>query len=552
VPPDQPLTVSFAGCGGRELLCAALAERRVIAMRHSLRKPPAPRLKINRAIRAWHRPCRNPSLKRWSLAFETLACSREVVCFRFDATGTVRRILVREPESIHSLLAELTGSSLQDLLGRRTSSLLLAACSRSQTSGHSEELGCALDSSQGLRWFFGTVKYCANDNQTRPFFHLTLQHASQRSRLNVEQCEVESLTDSALDLAGIGRWQADLQTGSFRCSDSFLRILKASGHPRERANEFLWSVTHACYETATETHETFATHTLEQDIQFRLPSGDVQTIRACTAYRPADAGLPYQFTGVVQEVTARRAEQSRLVALSHELTERAHSEEALRRLSQDLMRARDLERRNIARELHDTAGQNLAALKMAVGRIAAFLPTSTVLTNDCLNLADDVARQIRTLSYLLHPPMLDEVGLASALRLYVRGFSDRSRIEVCLTISPTFGRLSPRAEIALFRVVQEALTNIYRHSGSQTARINLLRNLGNVHLEVQDDGRGLTGSAGYIKAGAPGVGIAGMRERLRELNGVLEMESAPGCGTIVRAIIPDSSSYPDPRFSPPA
>jgi len=151
-----------------------------------------------------------------------------------------------------------------------------------------------------------------------------------------------------------------------------------------------------------------------------------------------------------------------------------------------------------------------------------------------------VSDEIRTLSYLLHPPLLDEIGLESALKDYVDGFSERSKIAVQLNMDADFGRLSTEAEIALFRVVQECLTNIHRHSGSSTASIRIARENGTVSLEVRDEGKGIPADKLLVvnSTGTLGVGFRGMRERLRQLGGSLEVQS-DGNGTLVAATLQD-------------
>jgi signal transduction histidine kinase len=154
-------------------------------------------------------------------------------------------------------------------------------------------------------------------------------------------------------------------------------------------------------------------------------------------------------------------------------------------------------------------------------------------------LVEQTLTEIRTVSHLLHPPLLDEVGLASAIRGFIEGFRQRSKIKVNLIIDPGFKRLSPELEIAIFRVIQESLTNVHRHSGSQTALVRLARKHGCAHVEVSDEGRGLPPDkqTSLNSPGTMGVGVRGMRERIRQLGGVLQIESK-GKGTTVTATLP--------------
>jgi PAS domain S-box-containing protein len=217
--------------------------------------------------------------------------------------------------------------------------------------------------------------------------------------------------------------------------------------------------------------------------------------------------------------------------------------ESLRDLSARLLRMRDDEQRRLARELHDSVGQLLAAIGMNNAVVSAEAARLTPATAKCLaengGLVDEVSREIRTISHLLHPPLLDEAGLASALRWYTEGFAKRSRIEVNLEIPPDMGRMPNYAEIAMFRVVQECLTNIHRHSESATATIRIQRQANRVLLEVQDHGKGIAKEKleKFTRTGRVGVGFGGMRERLRQLGGTLEIQSGEW-GTLVCAVLP--------------
>jgi len=222
-------------------------------------------------------------------------------------------------------------------------------------------------------------------------------------------------------------------------------------------------------------------------------------------------------------------------AMYRDITERKEAEAALRRLSGRLLRLEEQERRRLARELHDTTAQSLAALSMnlsVVGESADVLsPRAQAAMAEAVALADQCLRELRTVSYLLHPSELEELGLESALSRYIDGFIQRSGIPVEAEVSPGLGRLPPDVEMTVFRVVQECLTNIHRHSGSSTARLRLIRGPSTLFLEVEDAGHG-------IREDAPsGVGIASMRERVQQLDGRLEIASHAG-GTTVKATIP--------------
>ena len=223
-------------------------------------------------------------------------------------------------------------------------------------------------------------------------------------------------------------------------------------------------------------------------------------------------------------------------------TELAAANDGLRELTGRLMQSQDEERRRIARELHDSVGQSLAAMTMNLQGIIAEVERLDQIkkaANDTLQLAHGMNKEVRTVSYLLHPPLLDEAGLASALRWYAQGFSERSNIQVELDIPEDFGRTSQEIETAIFRTAQECLTNIHRHSGSRVAKVRLMRDADRVCLQVEDEGGGIPAEklSEVNSSGTPGVGTRGMRERLRQLGGTLEIQS-DSTGTTVEALVP--------------
>jgi PAS domain S-box-containing protein len=232
------------------------------------------------------------------------------------------------------------------------------------------------------------------------------------------------------------------------------------------------------------------------------------------------------------------------LGIARDITERKRAEESMRQLSGRLLRLQDEERRRIARQLHETTAQGLAGLAINLNMVkdsATHLsPRASACLSESLELAEQCSREIRTLSYLLHPPLVDEAGLAPALRWYTAGFGQRSGIEVHVEVSPEFGRLPSEFELTLYRIVQEALTNIHRHSGSKTARICLERRPNEIVLTVADEGHGFPsaalGTAGPESADV-GVGIPGMQERARQLGGRLHIQSGSG-GTTLTAILP--------------
>lgn len=239
-----------------------------------------------------------------------------------------------------------------------------------------------------------------------------------------------------------------------------------------------------------------------------------------------------------------RGQVTKLGCIVLDVTARRNAESAYRRLSSRLLRLQDEERRRIAREMHDSLGQYLTALKINLEVAGASPEQQRIeLLSECVQLANNCLTETRTLSHLLHPPLLDEAGLGSAARWYITGFAERSGIKVDLDIPTDFRRLPLPVETALFRVIQESLTNIHRHSQSTAADIHLGVSDGHVNLAIRDYGKGIPAHVlqRFRQSGTTGVGLAGMRERIYELGGQLDIR-AETQGTTVSASIPIEAS----------
>jgi signal transduction histidine kinase len=207
------------------------------------------------------------------------------------------------------------------------------------------------------------------------------------------------------------------------------------------------------------------------------------------------------------------------------------------------MEMQDQERRRIARDLHDSAGQTIALLLMSIRQMLKELkpgnPDLVKLVNESRVYAEELNREIRTTSYLLHPPLLDEIGLRAALDWYVDGLRQRAGLDVEVNIGPEFERLSRHLELTVFRVIQECLTNIHRHSGSKTAHISIVRDDANVVVQVRDNGRGIAAEKlSKIQAKGVGVGLRGIFERVRQFAGQVHIKSQEGRGTTVVVSLP--------------
>jgi len=338
----------------------------------------------------------------------------------------------------------------------------------------------------------------------------------------------------AEQLMHMGSWQVDLRTGKCTWSKGLYKI---TGIPQKRqvtAEEFLGMIHPADRgviapdaERAIQSHSHF-----QHEYRIVLSDGEVRTIRSRGEAVYDRSGSAVELMGVWRDITEQKRQADQ---------RRANGET----LSRQLMQTRDDDRRRLARQLHETVGQSLAALRMTLGQLAGLLSTENAELKTLLQaanqLADDSIRETRTISYVMHPPLLDEAGLEPALQWYLRGFAQRSGISVESDIQSGVGRFPREIETGVFRVVQEALTNVHRHSGARSAKVAVRKSASHLMAEISDSGRGLPRlrSAEYWGS-PPGVGIAGMRERVVLLHGEFEIASKPGEGTRVRVALPTS------------
>jgi PAS domain S-box-containing protein len=334
----------------------------------------------------------------------------------------------------------------------------------------------------------------------------------------------------AQEMAKIGSWEAELQSLNVIWSEQTHRIFETDPsrfHPtRPKFRELIHPEDRAKVDAA------FVVSLGKRSpstVEYRIvmPDGRVKILEERWQAFHDEEGKPVRVAGTCRDIT-----------------QRVRAEEELQRLSGQLLRLQDEERRRIARDLHDSTGQDLVALATTLSQLHASIPSSSrklrKLASQCQALADQCIREVRTLSYLLHPPMLDEAGLDDAIRHYASGFTERTEIQIELEISPRLGRMKPDVELTLFRVVQESLTNIQRHSGSPQSKIWIERAPGKITLEISDKGSGIPGSPrrqnGKLSLGL-GVGIPSMHERVKLIGGQLDIESGSS-GTTVRVTIP--------------
>lgn len=357
----------------------------------------------------------------------------------------------------------------------------------------------------------------------------TVQDITERKTAEEARRQSEELLRAAFEQVAVGFSMTDLDGRFVKVNEALCGI---TGYSEEE-------LLNASYQAIT--HPEDLPKNLE--IAMSLEAGKLRSMVYQKRYIKK-SGEPVWVQNSVSSMSDGNGKVSGFVALTEDINERKRAEDGIRKLSGQLLHLQDEERRKIARDLHDVTGQDLVALSTTLERLHATTPAtnrkSKKVISQCQGLTDRCIREIRTLSYVLHPPMLDESGLEDAIRHYASGFTERTGIDVRLEITPDFGRLATEEEMALFRVMQESLVNIQRHSGSFSASILLDRNREGILLEMKDSGRGIPGNGqGQNKClSAPGgVGIQSMRERMTQVGGRLEIESSSS-GTTVRAIVP--------------
>ncbi|HYL84667.1 MAG TPA: PAS domain S-box protein [Candidatus Angelobacter sp.] len=357
----------------------------------------------------------------------------------------------------------------------------------------------------------------------------TTQDITKRKQTEEAFRRSEELLHAAFDQVAVGFSMTDLQGRFMKVNEAYCRITGYSEQELLSTN----------YQAIT--HPQDLPENLE--LAMSLVAGRTKSMVYEKRYIRKSGELVW-VQNSVSAVSDSDGRISGFVALTEDITERKRAEDGVRRLSGHLLQLQDEERRRISRDLHDTTGQDLVAVASTLGNLLTTIPASNRKLRksiaQCQALADRCIREVRTLSYVLHPPMLDEAGLADAIRHYVSGFAERTGIEVQLKLSVDFGRLAREEEMALFRVMQESLVNIHRHSGSFSASISLDHTPKGVLLEMKDKGRGMPGNGhgrGKTSWLAGGVGIQSMRERMKQVGGQLDIESSMR-GTTVRATVP--------------
>ncbi len=505
----------------------------------STRPPAIPKMELD------HRsaPAAKPPKARRFATFESLIKTFGEFTLVTDFSATVAAIWSSRRFQKQADPHRLLGHRLSAVIHPRLLEQIKALASQTTALDRRVELHVQLRNSGVSGWFSVCAMPLKRLGEEGFAACLMTRDFTQRIKAQDALTKREALLARAEQVANFGSWEMDLKTNEVKLSPQMMKIY-------ELASDGKWSVD--TYWDRIHPGDRARVHLLIEKsmaagkpydfvARYCAPDGRVRVHLAHTVPLLDASGKVAKAMGVIQDVT-----------------EHAISHQELRRLSQQLMSEQDSHRRHLARELHESAGQSLAALKMTLGRVREALPEGAELAASLLEsaalLADGAVREVRTVSYLLHPPMLDDAGLGPALRWYAAGFAERSGIRATLEIKEPFPRYSQEIETTVFRVVQEALTNVHRYSGSATVEIRVLQEDSQLRVEIRDRGCGIPPSSDSLNRRMDlGVGISGMRERVKQLDGSFDFDSAPGTGSTVRMLLPVLPSKPPrPKFTPPS
>jgi signal transduction histidine kinase len=358
---------------------------------------------------------------------------------------------------------------------------------------------------------------------------LRIQDTTAQHNLEERLRQSEILLQHAEEVADMGTWEYDLKTGHARWSKQLFRLHGLNpSHVPLKIDE-LWRTLN--FKNVEKLRREFET-TVRAGLPFRfsepytLPDGSVRILDGLGAPVTDPAGKIVRVLGVTRDITSHSRTQANMRWLSHQL-----------------LTIRGEEQRRMSRELHETTSQTLAALKMTLAQISRSVPRRNNRIHQLVKASRDLAsaavREVRFVSSFLHPPLLEETGLAVALRSYAKLFAERGGVPVQVHISEDFGRIQKETELTIFRIAQESLTNVHRHARATAASLRVERDDKSVTIEIKDDGIGIFHVIPEATARVPlGVGIAGIRERVDQLHGTFDIISAPGNGTSIRAMLP--------------
>jgi PAS domain S-box-containing protein len=499
-------------------LTTKTGERRVWEYRNTIRTNGAKSLVRGMARDVTERFKIQKDLRDTSARLEAVLDSIDEVAIEFDGAGTFLEIWTTNESRLIRPRARLIGRQLADVIGEDWEGKYREVFSRVLRTGNGEDVEYSLPLTDGPHWFLCRVTpIISADGKARSVCVLA-REITERKRVEQSLRLFRELIDRSNDAIEV----IDPNTLCFL--DVNQGACDMLGYTRE---ELL----------SMSVYDIDLNLTRSRDAQFFRQSLETRSLMAERFYRRKDGSvLPVEIN---VSLTCELG-KSYLVAVGRDISDRKHNESAIRRLTVHLLKTQDVERRIVAREIHDGIGSHITAFALAFARVRRFLdhsnPEHARIIAEFRSLLHDAAAEIRAVSYLLHPPSLEEHGLESALKLLTSGFTDRTGIKTSISLPASLGRFDPEVEVTLFRVTQEALNNIYQHSGSKTAEVSLSRNSDEVVLRIADRGRGHAKTHHENDTGFS-VGITGMRERIRNLGGTFSIVNSPNAGFVVQAQI---------------
>ena len=449
--------------------------------------------------------------------------------FEFDPAGKILCMWSSNAALSFEFRRRRLGSPLHKLLGSARWLFLRRALRRISRKAASLHFQLPLVLARQSRWFELTLARSGQSAAASPYFVLRSKDVTSRWALAERLRNAEIMLEHAEEIAQIGTWELDLKSGKVLWSRQLFKLhgIDPAQHP-PRLDD-IWRTLkfknieklRRDFESSVDTGSLF-----RFSEPYTLPDGSIRMLEGLAAPVADSTGKVVRFVGVTRDVTSQSRTQANLRWLSHQL-----------------LTIRNEEQRRVSRELHETTAQTLAALKMTLGQIGRSVPrrNSKVhkLVKTSASLASDAVREVRFVSSFLHPPMLEETGLVTALRSYTKLFAERGGVPVKAEIANDFGRLDPGLELTIFRIVQESLTNVHRHARATSASVRIERDPNFVRVEIKDDGIGIYHVLPDTSAQVSlGVGLAGMRERIDQLQGQFDIVSAVGTGTTIRALLP--------------
>ena len=418
-------------------------------------------------------------------------------------------------------------------------------------------------------WVHTGISSVCNEQGVPLYYVAIIADITERKKAEQARRETEERTRFTLEAANIGTWEWDLITGVVRWSDNMERVHRqAPGSFAGSFESFLANVHPDDRTRIPELVQQAISGDGKYQVEYRQirSDGTLGWMEGIGQVIYDASGKPIRMMGICTDITERKMVADALRSANDTLEQHVRERTAelllkneeltrktalIRDLSRRSLQIQDEERRRIARELHDSVGQLMAAMSMnfshALNECQKLSPLASKALFDNAQLLEQATSEVRTISHLLHPPLLEEAGLATAIHIFVEGFSDRSKVEVTTNVPEDLGTLPKEIEITLFRIVQEALTNIHRHSASPTASIRISREDSQITLQISDAGHGIPQNKMQMlnSSTGTGVGIRGMRERLQQLSGDLQIQSdARGTMFIATLPVPRQSELP--------